>query len=189
MADAIAQRPKSVSGILCVSSRVEPWTEMGFAASWGKLSRALEAEGVIGRGLTSHDLRHTLGARLREAGAEDRTVADILGQRSTAMARRYSEASALPDHAKDLVSNLNLTGNGAPASANCLHRTENVLTRFGRLCEPIEIIGSPSRTRTYDLAINSRVLYQLSYRGKSMVRAYSKGWRRLPTPLYPFQGS
>lgn len=25
--------------------------------------------------------------------------------------------------------------------------------------------GSPSRTRTYDLAINSRVLYQLSYRG------------------------
>lgn len=27
--------------------------------------------------------------------------------------------------------------------------------------------GSPSRTRTYDLAINSRVLYQLSYRGTS----------------------
>ena len=34
--------------------------------------------------------------------------------------------------------------------------------------EFIEILGwsgSPSRTRTYDLAINSRVLYQLSYRG------------------------
>ena len=42
--------------------------------------------------------------------------------------------------------------------------------------------GSPSRTRTYDLAINSRVLYQLSYRGKSKVGAYSKGRRRLPTP-------
>ena len=26
--------------------------------------------------------------------------------------------------------------------------------------------SSPSRTRTYDLAINSRALYQLSYRGK-----------------------
>ncbi|CAN0579464.1 unnamed protein product, partial [Ectocarpus sp. 12 AP-2014] len=26
-------------------------------------------------------------------------------------------------------------------------------------------IGSPSRTRTYDPAINSRLLYQLSYRG------------------------
>ncbi len=28
--------------------------------------------------------------------------------------------------------------------------------------------GSPSRTRTYDLAINSRVLYQLSYRGMAL---------------------
>ena len=36
---------------------------MGFAASWGKLRRALEPEGVIARGLTSHGLRHTLGAR------------------------------------------------------------------------------------------------------------------------------
>ena len=83
---------------------------MGFAASWGKLRRALEAEGVIARGLTSHGLRHTLGARLREAGADDRTIADILGQRSASMARRYSENAALPDHARDLVSNLNLTG-------------------------------------------------------------------------------
>jgi integrase len=110
LADAIAQRPKSESGILCVSSRGEPWTEMGFAATWGKLRRALEAEGVIGRGLTSHGLRHTLGTRLREAGADDRTIADILGQRSTSMARHYSENAALPDHARDLVSNLNLTG-------------------------------------------------------------------------------
>jgi len=69
---------------------------MGFAASWGKLRRALEAEGVT--------------ARLREAGADDRTIADILGQRSASMARLYSEIAALPDHARDLVSNLNLTG-------------------------------------------------------------------------------
>ena len=74
---------------------------MGFAASWGKLRRALEADGVIARGLTSHGLRHTLGARLREAGADDRTIADILGQRSASMARRYSENAALPDHARD----------------------------------------------------------------------------------------
>jgi len=83
---------------------------MGFAASWGKLRWALEAEGVIARGLTSHGLRHTLGARLREAGADDRTIADILGQRSASMARRYSENAALPDHARGLVSNPNLTG-------------------------------------------------------------------------------
>ena len=29
----------------------------------------------------------------------------------------------------------------------------------------IGLLSSPSRTRTYDSAVNSRVLYQLSYRG------------------------
>jgi integrase len=110
LAEAIKQRPKSDSDVLCVSSRGEPWTPMGWNASWGKLRRSLEAEGVIGQGLTCHGLRHTLGTRLREAGADDRTIADILGQRSTAMARHYSENAALPDNAKALVTGLNLTG-------------------------------------------------------------------------------
>ena len=71
---------------------------------------------------------------------------------------------------------------GASATTKCLHQTESVSTQLGPSRQLIEILGSPSRTRTYDLAINSRVLYQLSYRGKSKVRAYSKGRRRLPTP-------
>jgi integrase len=115
LAEAIAQRPASDSDVLCVSSRGQPWTPMGWNASWGKLRRALEAEGVIGKGLTCHGLRHTLGTRLREAGADDRTIADILGQRSTAMARHYSENAALPDQAKALVTGLNLTGKGKAA--------------------------------------------------------------------------
>ncbi|CAJ0862121.1 hypothetical protein AMST5_01459 [freshwater sediment metagenome] len=110
LADAIAQRPASASDILCVSSRGQPWTAMGWNASWGTFRRSLEAEGVIGRGLTGHGLRHTLGTRLREAGADDRTIADILGQRSTAMARHYSENAKLPDQAKALVTGLNMTG-------------------------------------------------------------------------------
>ena len=141
MADAIAQRPKSVSGILCVSSRVEPWTEMGFAASWGKLSRALEAEGVIGRGLTSYYIRHTLGARLREAGAEHRTVADILGQRSTAMARRYSEASALPDHAKDLVSNPTSRETGRPLRQTVYTGLKMCLLVSGAYANPLKLLA------------------------------------------------
>ena len=72
---------------------------MGFAASWGKLRRALEAEGVIARGLTSRGQRHTLDARLREAGVERSHDRRYVGQRSASMARRYSENAALPDHA------------------------------------------------------------------------------------------
>ena len=38
---------------------------------------------------------------------------------------------------------------------------EQILERDGRE----RLLNSPSRTRTYDLAVNSRSLYQLSYRG------------------------
>lgn len=105
----------SDSDVLCVSSRGDPWTPMGWNTSWGKFRRSLEAEGVIGRGLTCHGLQHTLRTRLREAGEDDRTIADILGLRSTAMARHYSENAALPDTAKALVTGLNLTGKGKAA--------------------------------------------------------------------------
>ena len=33
---------------------------------------------------------------------------------------------------------------------------------------PREMSGSPGRTRTYNLAVNSRLLYQLSYRGMKL---------------------
>ena len=44
-----------------------------------------------------------------------------------------------------------------PLPINGLTTTEEVLR--------IDKIGSPSRTRTYNLAVNSRLLYRLSYRG------------------------
>ncbi len=47
---------------------------------------------------------------MREAGADDRTIADILGQKSVSMARHYSENVALPEEAKNLVTGLNLIG-------------------------------------------------------------------------------
>jgi integrase len=65
---------------------------------------------VIEPGLTPHGLRHTLGTLLREAGADDRTIADVLGQKSTAMARHYSENAELPAKAKQLVKGLNHVG-------------------------------------------------------------------------------
>ena len=86
-----------------------PWTESGFNASFRTFKKTLEKAGLIEPGLTPHGLRHTLGTRLREAGADDRTIADILGQRSTSMARHYSENAELPAQARELLSGVDPT--------------------------------------------------------------------------------
>jgi integrase len=106
---AIENRPKSDAVQIAVNSQGLRWTEGGFNASFRTFRIGLEGQGLIGPGLTPHGLRHTLGTRLREAGADDRTIADILGQRSTSMARHYSEGAALPDQARELLSGLDLT--------------------------------------------------------------------------------
>ncbi len=108
--EEVGRRPKTNAVQIAVNSHGMPWTESGFNASFRTFKTKLEQEHLIETGLTIHGLRHTLGTRLREAGADDRTIADILGQRSTSMARHYSESAALPDQAQDLLSNLKLTG-------------------------------------------------------------------------------
>lgn len=75
---------------LCTNSRGCTWTSNGFRASLFKLLRALEKEGRIGSGLTFHGLRHTVATELRELGFDARTIADMLGQRTEAMANHYS---------------------------------------------------------------------------------------------------
>jgi integrase len=107
--DAIAERPASEAEEIAVNSYGERWTESGLAASWCKLRIRLEKQGLVDRGLTLHGLRHTLATRLREAGADDRTIADVLGQESLAMARHYSADAALPAHTEALVRGLNHT--------------------------------------------------------------------------------
>ncbi len=97
---ALEGRPQSKALQIAVTSHGAPWTEGGFNASWAKLKQALEREGLIAPGLTPHGLRHTLGTP---------TIADILGQRSTAMARHYSENAALPESAQNLVASLRHT--------------------------------------------------------------------------------
>jgi integrase len=107
---AMEVRPKSSAVTIAVNSRGEPWTETGFNASYAKFRGSLERKGLVAAGLTPHGLRHTLATRLRESGADDRTIADILGQKSVSMARMYSENAALPEAAIRLLLGLNLTG-------------------------------------------------------------------------------
>jgi integrase len=71
-----------------------------------KFKNSLEARGEIAPGLTIHALRHTLDTRLREAGADDRTIAD---QSSLSQARHYSESAGLPAGARAYVLGLEIT--------------------------------------------------------------------------------
>lgn len=107
---AIDNRPKSDAVQIAVNSLGSPWTATGFNASFRSFKIRLEKQGLIELGLTPHGLRHTLGTRLREAGADDRTIADILGQKTSSMARHYSENAALPEQSGRLLTGLNLTG-------------------------------------------------------------------------------
>jgi len=59
---------------------------------------------------TDNGLRHNLATRLKEAGADDGTIADLLGQRTTAMSRHYSAEADLPESTRALMMRLNLTG-------------------------------------------------------------------------------
>lgn len=83
--------PKHAAITIAASSRGTPWTESGFNSVWDHFKSGLEAEGLIGPGLTIHGLRHTVGTMLAEAGADLDTIRRVLGQKSIVMAQHYSE--------------------------------------------------------------------------------------------------
>ena len=80
---------------LCANSFGRPWSVSGFRASWNTFRRKLEAAGEVQSGLTLYGLRHTVATILREAGCDDRTIADALGQKTEDMARHYSRSADL----------------------------------------------------------------------------------------------
>jgi integrase len=55
----------------------------------------LERAGKIAPGLTLYGLRHTVAVILREAGQDECTIADALGQKTIEMARHYSKGADL----------------------------------------------------------------------------------------------
>jgi integrase len=88
---------------LLANSRGRPWTLDGFRTSWDKLRRHLEAAGEVGPGLTLYGLRHTVAVILREAGHDERTIADALGQRTIEMARHYAQGADLKPKMRGVV--------------------------------------------------------------------------------------
>ena len=106
---------------LCANSLGMPWTESGFRASWRKVRIALECQGKISRGLTLYGLRHTVAVILREAGHDERTIADALGQKTIEMARHYAKGADLRRKMASVVAsfdtevNRRRTGNVKPS--------------------------------------------------------------------------
>lgn len=88
---------------LCANSNGRPWTDDGFRASWRKVRIGLEQQGRVGPSLTLYGLRHTVAVILREAGADERTIADALGQKTIEMARHYARGADLKRKMRGVV--------------------------------------------------------------------------------------
>jgi integrase len=82
--------PAHTAITVAASSRGQVWTGSGFRASWRPIRARLEAARKVAPGLTLKGLRHTVATILAEMGCDDRTIADMLGQKTLAMAQHYS---------------------------------------------------------------------------------------------------
>jgi integrase len=107
LAAILDQAPKHLATTLCAHSGGRPWSQGGFSASWVLLRKRLEREGKIGPGLTLYGLRHTMAVILRESGADERTIADALGQKTIEMARHYAKGADLTRKMRGIVKNFN----------------------------------------------------------------------------------
>ena len=76
---------------LCANSKGRPWTLSGFESSFRKQLKRLEGQGRLKSGLTFHGLRHTVASVLAENGISLEDIAAVLGQKSSQMAKHYSQ--------------------------------------------------------------------------------------------------
>jgi integrase len=88
---ALADAPQHDAITVVATKRGRVWTVDGFRASWRPLKQRLQDAGRVSTGLTLKGLRHTVATILAEMGYDDRTIADMLGQRTLAMAQHYSK--------------------------------------------------------------------------------------------------
>lgn len=105
---ALANRPGDPVGKIILRADGQPYTADGFDTIWHRFRERLLDEGKIGKGLTLHGLRHTLGTMLKEAGLDDGAIADVLGQASVAMARHYSKTARLSKQTQQKLIDLDI---------------------------------------------------------------------------------
>ncbi len=103
---ALARMPNHEAETVLSNSRGETWTYSGFSTVWHRFKSALEKEGLIEKGLTLKGLRHTVATTLREAGLDERRIADLLGQKTPSMARHYSRSANLAEKNREIMATL-----------------------------------------------------------------------------------
>ncbi len=87
---ALADAARHDAMTLCANSQGSPWTYSGLDGAWQRYRAQLLRAERIAPGLTLKGLRHTVATILAEMGYDARTIADLLGQKTTAMGEHYS---------------------------------------------------------------------------------------------------
>lgn len=94
----ILDATKRESTVIVVTNRLRKegkpattYTVDGFKTAFQKLRNELQKAGVIGKGITFHGLRSTIGKMLDEAGADEKTIAVMLGHTSTQATAIYTK--------------------------------------------------------------------------------------------------
>ena len=103
---ALKRAPNHEAPALLVNSRGEQWACNGFSTVWHRFKTGLEAEGLTQPGLTLKGLRHTVATTLREAGLDERRIADLPGQKTLSMARHYSRSANLAAKTRETIATL-----------------------------------------------------------------------------------
>ncbi|MDJ1008654.1 MAG: tyrosine-type recombinase/integrase [Paracoccaceae bacterium] len=93
--EAMKAAPAHDAVTILANSYGRPWTYDGLQSSWQRFKKSLEKKQLIEPGLTLKGLRHTIATVLREAGMDERAIADLLGQKTTSMAGHYSRNANL----------------------------------------------------------------------------------------------
>jgi integrase len=97
LARILKSTPRStIAGVenIVINDEGRAYSENGLASSLKKLLLRVTAErGTKTRGLALHGLRHTVGSKLAEGGANERTIQAVLGHTTGEMARKYTRTA------------------------------------------------------------------------------------------------
>lgn len=106
---------------------------------------------------TFHDLRHTIGTRLADAGVDVVKIKELMGHASIVTTMRYI-------HATDQGKSSAITVLSEYRQQHCRRLSQTKSGRFYNLPQFIDLIGAPGMIRTCDPLIRSQVLYPTELR-------------------------